>query len=266
MASLKSVFEEYFQIVPADTTALRDAVFRLRYQIYCMETGFENPDDFPDGLEKDAFDDRAVHSLLQHKLSGDYVGTVRLVLADPRDKSKPFPVERHTLIESAQHRQMMQHTPREGIAEISRIAIAASFRRRGGEAAPDGVNGVNAEDPFRAENGRRFPHVVLGLYLAAVQMSVAHDVHYWYGLMEPAFARLLQRCGIHFREIGPLVDHHGLRKPYFGVADEIMAGIYRERRDIWDLLADEGRLWPTPTPVGPSRSSRSVQEDDAHYL
>ena len=108
MASLKSVFEEYFQIVLADTPALRDTVFRLRYQIYCMETGFERPEDFPDGLEKDAFDGRAVHSLLQHKASGDYAGTVRLVLADPRDKLKPFPVERHTLIESAQHRQMMQ--------------------------------------------------------------------------------------------------------------------------------------------------------------
>ena len=71
MASLKSVFEEYFQIVLADTPALRDTVFRLRYQIYCMETGFERPEDFPDGLEKDAFDGRAVHSLLQHKASGD---------------------------------------------------------------------------------------------------------------------------------------------------------------------------------------------------
>ena len=96
-------------------------------------------------------------------------------------------------------------------------------------------------------------------------MSVTHDVRYWYGLMEPAFARLLQRCGIHFREIGPLVDHHGLRKPYFGVADEIMAGIYRERRDIWDLLAEEGRLWPAPDPVKLTRQKRSAQDNDTYY-
>ena len=45
--SIDEAFHDYFEIVPATTEALKTEVYRLRYQVYCLETGFENPADFP---------------------------------------------------------------------------------------------------------------------------------------------------------------------------------------------------------------------------
>lgn len=36
-----------------------ETLFRLRYQVYCREQGFLNPEHYPDGLERDAFDDHS---------------------------------------------------------------------------------------------------------------------------------------------------------------------------------------------------------------
>ena len=34
-------FNEYFEMVPALTDELKNEAFKLRYQVYCVETGFE---------------------------------------------------------------------------------------------------------------------------------------------------------------------------------------------------------------------------------
>src|SRR5699024_10093624 len=87
---LIDVFSNYFEIIPANTPQLLDAVYQLRYQVYCVETGFEDPKLYPQQLEMDEFDRYSVHSLLRHRQTGIYAGTVRLLL--PRmDIEKCFP-------------------------------------------------------------------------------------------------------------------------------------------------------------------------------
>ncbi|MBL4801032.1 MAG: GNAT family N-acetyltransferase [Emcibacter sp.] len=56
-----------FDVIVADTPDLLEECFKLRYQVYCVETGFEDKKQFIDQLEKDIFDDRSVSSLLVHK-------------------------------------------------------------------------------------------------------------------------------------------------------------------------------------------------------
>jgi len=58
-------FTKYFEILRADTPALLEEAFRLRYEVYCGEgclPGFD-PLDYPDGLERDIYDyeHRSVH-------------------------------------------------------------------------------------------------------------------------------------------------------------------------------------------------------------
>ncbi|MGH8585199.1 MAG: PEP-CTERM/exosortase system-associated acyltransferase [Gammaproteobacteria bacterium] len=90
-------FRKYFEILRADTPALLEEAFRLRYQVYCQEgclPGFD-PLDYPDGLERDIYDyeHRSVHCLLRHRPTGSNAGTVRLVLADPVQPDALFPIE-----------------------------------------------------------------------------------------------------------------------------------------------------------------------------
>src|SRR5579872_4358985 len=69
----------YFQTCLADTPALTETAYRIRYQVYCLERGFENADQQVGGMELDAYDSRALAGLLIHRPSGDAMGTVRLV-------------------------------------------------------------------------------------------------------------------------------------------------------------------------------------------
>lgn len=64
----------------AQTEADRRAAYRLRYQVV-IEHGWMQPDDLPDGLERDEYDDEATHILAWD--AGVLVATSRLIF--PRD-------------------------------------------------------------------------------------------------------------------------------------------------------------------------------------
>ena len=51
----------------ADTPALLDEALRLRYQVYCLETGFEKHAEFASGIEFDQFDLFSVHAMIRHR-------------------------------------------------------------------------------------------------------------------------------------------------------------------------------------------------------
>jgi hypothetical protein len=51
---LCTAFNQYFELLHADSDQLREEVFRLRYQVYIVETGFERCEDHPNGIERDA--------------------------------------------------------------------------------------------------------------------------------------------------------------------------------------------------------------------
>ena len=63
-----------FFSVPASTESLLDQAYRLRYQVYCLERGFEDAHANPGGRERDKFDDHSVHRLLVHAETGLIVG------------------------------------------------------------------------------------------------------------------------------------------------------------------------------------------------
>ncbi len=60
---LGSVRQHEFTGVVATTNADRARAFRLRFEVYCQEYGYLDPRCYPDGLERDAFDDHAAHVL-----------------------------------------------------------------------------------------------------------------------------------------------------------------------------------------------------------
>lgn len=247
MECLLDIFNRNFNVVAADTPALMDSVYGLRYQVYCLENGYENADAHPDGLERDGFDQRAVHSLVRHRESGNFAGCVRLVLPNPDDVSTPFPIE--IQCDGIFDRRILDthYLPRHGLAEISRFAVSKTFKRRIAESpsiSGASLTAVYEDQDYHSQLRRLLPHITLGLFKAIVQMSADNGISHWYAIMEPTLMRLLGRFGIHFSPIGPMVDYHGKRQPTVGSVDGILAGIYAERPDVWDIITDEGEIWP----------------------
>src|SRR3954468_23680818 len=85
---------EYYNSVFASSVAdRRDQrldCFRIRFQVYCIDNAFEDPDDNPDGLEADPCDGHSVQSRLTHRSPGSATGTGRLVLPLDGGERRPL--------------------------------------------------------------------------------------------------------------------------------------------------------------------------------
>jgi N-acyl amino acid synthase of PEP-CTERM/exosortase system len=232
---LLNSYNEYFDVVRADTPDLVEAAFRLRYQVYCVEHPFENPAEHPDGLEHDVHDPQSVHCLLVHRPTGLVAGTVRLVLPQREGSARDLPI-----LAICDHPALSDEAilPRAQTAEISRFAISKEFRRRAEDASgPAGIPGPSVLDARRI-----IPHITLGLMKAVVRMSHEQHVPHLCAVMEPALLRLLGRFGMSFTPLGPLVDYHGRRQPCYAPLDHLLRGIFECDPEVFDVLTDAGRF------------------------
>ena len=234
----RDLYRQYFDtlVVTDDDKELRDEALRLRYQVYCVENPFEDPGDNPEGLESDSFDARAVHCLLQHKRSRAMAGTVRLVLPNHDDPANSFALQEVCQDPLIADRERF---PIAKMAEISRFCISKDFRRRQG----DWLYPQSNEPEDTGDERRVIPNMTLGLIEGLVRMSLENGITYWCAVMERPLLRLLSRLGIHFNNIGPLVDYHGRRQPCFIPLETLLRRVHEERPDVWEILTDGGRHW-----------------------
>lgn len=237
-------FDGHFQVVPASTDESVIECQRLRYQVFCREHRIFTAQPAADELETDEFDERSVHSLLRHRVTGLPVATVRLVLGERARPADKFPMEvclgEHIYTGLTDHHR----TGRAKIAEISRFAVSKDFRRRAGEARQPHTLERDLDGTASDPGMRHHPYITLGLFKAIVQMSAENNVRYWCAAMEPTLMRLLGRFGIRFIPIGPLVDYYGLRQPCSAAVDDVLAGIRAKRPEIWRFITDDGACVP----------------------
>ncbi len=134
------MLEFNYQKVGLDDSRLTD-LYRLRYQVYCDECGFEKPEDHPNGLETDEFDEVSSHFCAFNRDTREIIGTARIIL--PSEKA--FPIEKHFSID----RKTVAAIDHNKIGEISRLAISKDFRRRVIDNAIYAENQVDANDRSR---------------------------------------------------------------------------------------------------------------------
>lgn len=219
-----------FMSLDADTPELQTRTFRLRHQVYCLEKGYEDPSNFPDGREIDSFDSHSVHILLEHQPSGQGVGATRLVLPIKPRSEWSFPLQ----IVCAQNRiSTSKWFPVDETAEVSRFCISKRIRtdRRINSAEKSGSAGQAALD------------MTLGLMEGVVRRSAEAGVTHLCAAMEPSLLRLLSRLSIYFRPFGPVVDFHGKRQPCWQNLLVLLERVYREQKEIWRRLTADGVHW-----------------------
>lgn len=235
---LLELYESYFRIIPAETTDQLRSAFRLRYEVYCVENAFESPAENPNGMETDVHDAWSFHSLLLHRPSQDVIGTVRLILpmSAPGMEGTGLPIR-----DVCDHKLLTTNNtvlPWERTAEISRLAISKKMRRRSGDTTTIGA--FTESDDER----RRIPDTSIGLMQAMVAMSADAGVTHICAVVEPRLLRMLARLGIHFIPLGPRVIYHGQRQPCYSGIDELLARTWVERREVWEVMTRNGKLWP----------------------
>jgi len=217
---LSTDYHRWFEITKADTPALQEKAFRLRFQVYCCEHKYETAEEHPNEMETDAFDSHSIHSLIVDRTSGTATGTVRLILPD---QSKP---EESLPIQSICNHPLPIKLPSKSAAEVSRFTISKTIRRMVGEGCPKELK----------------CSVILGLMRATVQMSREHGVTDWFAIMEPSLLRLLCRFGIYFMPIGPLVEYHGFRQPCHANLDALLENVRQEYYDLWRFVTEPNTI------------------------
>jgi N-acyl amino acid synthase of PEP-CTERM/exosortase system len=242
--SLIRQFHRHFRMVPADTPLLRNEAYRIRYAVYCDELGFEDPQDHPDRLERDPFDAHALHALLQHQPSGEFVGCVRLILASADDPHAQFPFERFC------HRALQQDLSSHGrlgravIGEISRLAVRSDFRRRSGErqhpvGLMESLDRRDRQGRVPEAHRRLFPFIAPTLYLTGAAMALERGLSQAYVMMEPRLARHLRRYGIMFEQVGNVVDYHGQRGPFRIRREDLLEHLKPRMRALLEAIRSE---------------------------
>lgn len=238
---LIDAYDREYLVLPADRIERRRAAHRLRYQVYCLENPFEDRSEHPDGLEEDEFDDHAVQSLLQRRADGTVIGTVRLILPDPGDVRGVLPFHRLCRPRVPLVDLLL---PVGSMAEVSRFCISKELRRQ--------RPGASASTLAR--------YATLGLIRSLLENSIDNEISHWCMVVEPALLRFLSALGLQFYPLGPLVDHHGRRQPCHADLTILLNGVRERRREVWEVITDDGRL--VPPPAVPSYRKGEGQRDE----
>jgi N-acyl amino acid synthase of PEP-CTERM/exosortase system len=239
-------FSNYFNVIKADTPVLVEQAKRLRYQIYCLERKYEDPNQCENHLEQDDLDDDSAHGLLIFVPSDEPVGTVRLILPNKSNQNRLFPIEQHSEFTSTnsefhQGLSILEKVSRRQIAEVSRFSISKSFRKRLGEdKTPHGL--VDTKQAIMKLNDRRFiPHLTVGLVKSMFQLSIDNRIKHWFALMEPVLRKsLLKRFYLQFHPLGPTVNYRGIRQPYIADIASTAEEIRKNDMPMWSLLTNNG--------------------------
>ena len=202
-----------FERVDRDDPRMEE-LFRLRYQVYCTECGFESPSDHPNGLEFDEYDQYSSHFCAVVADTGRIIGTVRII----HDSPLGLPVDHHCVLDA----ETKYSGNSRMVGEISRLAISKDFRRREIDRAIYAQTDVDLVEAKRLHRERRAfeGFIVAGLYQCIYHESVALGLTHWYAVMVKGLCGLLRRWGITWVKVGEQVEYHGLRGPYLAVIAE----------------------------------------------
>jgi len=224
-----------FHFKEVDSDELRKKIFRLRYEVYALEFGFENPLDFPDKLEQDEYDAHSIHFVAFDE-DGEVIGTVRMIL----DSKRGFPVEHASNITEFHDKPGPEY-----ITEVSRLAVSRLLRRR----PEDGMHGIESylpqsqggvsdkKDKTNKSIGKREkPVIILGLYKLVYLKCKELGITHMYMITEDKLFHALYKFGFVFFKVGEPVEYHGKRTPFATSWNTIEKHMHANHQELLDFL------------------------------
>lgn len=214
-------------LVPVICRTMSDikTCMRIRYDEYCLKRGWEASSNFPDGLETDEYDDRAVHILLTDRATSQPVGTVRILYSDLGKDSDSLPC----FDWSPDFEKHIRGRWSTGIVmELSRCTISREHLKRSAEK-------VGLSQAI-------FP--MIALMKGVLHASAFDDVRASIMTAAPSLKRLLAKAGFHYHDVGIRIDHRGIRAPIYREMPPLLAELYDVNTDVWRYVTENGVIWP----------------------
>jgi N-acyl amino acid synthase of PEP-CTERM/exosortase system len=200
------MFDETFRVCFADTPFGVALHQRIRYRVFCLDKGFEDPCAFSSARETDAWDDQSAHFIVQDKTTRQWVAATRMVL--PKG-GRPLPVDNLGAFDRDGFGQVDRP-----VAEISRFCIVRNRPQR--SIGTEGLSEANSLQLWgigAIGKSRQF-EITLGMMRAQIIFALKRGIDACVMLITDPFARLLRRLGLRFTQVGPPVQHRGTRTAY----------------------------------------------------
>ena len=196
-----------FQTVLCDTAESRSIHYQIRYQVYCKETGFEDPGEFVDKKEKDSLDGNSVHFAVRDPANGNWIAAMRLVLAG----NGKMPSEGLCNLAPVPE---VPSKKRQQMVEFSRLCVLESHRRHNRDRSQVRIIDGKSGEVSKTVPHPRYPEILLSFIRATFAWSRDNDVRHCYFLINRALARTLQRLNLELTPVGDSCEHRGIRTPY----------------------------------------------------
>lgn len=206
-----------------------------RYEIFCEELArVEAPQEFSatgKPIETDQYDSYSRHFVAIHKATETIAGFVRVILPGHQglNVTGRYAIDRPLPYADATD---------DRIGEISRMAIAARFRRRHSDQGKP-VHGNPEEEMIGRPDGmrRHQPELVLGMYREIYRMCMQAGIGYCLAAMDSRFSRLLVGLGFPFVAVGPINDSvRPPRRVFLISAAEMERSLGKREGDILDFM------------------------------
>ena len=228
------MFDETFRVCFADTPFGVALHQRIRYQVFCLDKGFENPDNFSTAQETDSWDDQSAHFIVQNKKTRQWVAATRLVMPRP---GLELPAGNLGVID----RRELEDTNLM-IGEISRFCIIGNRAR----AAENTVlhrdsNSLDAWGIGAIEKTQQF-EITLGMIRAVGIYALKREINCIMLITNP-FARMLRTLGVVLRQVGPATEHRGVRTPYLVEMRESVMSMGRKSTAVRSLFRRSRRAY-----------------------
>ncbi len=221
-----------FRKVNLSETELMNAIYALRFQVYCHECGFIKEEDYPNGLESDKYDPQSVHFAAVGE-NGDIIGTMRMILPGEHK----FPIEDHCPDIKIDHEAL----PPLKYAEISRLVISKRLRRRRNDGMyyePEVEDKIGVSQDGKVFMRRCRP-MAFGLYREMYLESKRSGITHWYSLMEKSLWILLRLHGFQFVPVGEEVDVYGPVRPYISKISQVETEVAQKFPQFYEWFTTE---------------------------
>jgi N-acyl amino acid synthase of PEP-CTERM/exosortase system len=246
------MFDGNFRVCFADTPFGVALHQRIRYQVFCLDRGFEDPNAFSAAQETDAWDDRSAHFIVQNKKTQQWVAATRIVLPKP---GQPLPVDSLGAFE----RNNLED-PSLPIAEVSRFCIirnrlpASAINAE--KPAPDsleawGIGTVGKTQQFE---------VTLGMMRTFIIYLLKRDLVHGVILVTDAFARLLRKLGFVLHQVGPPIEHRGSRTAYLVDMRETAMSMASKSTAVRDMFKRSRKAYVRISSIASNEAIDSVSE------
>lgn len=202
--------------------------------MYCVEFGYEPPENFQNKMEQDTYDKQSLHVLVRHKSTGLAAGCTRLIQTTEGNTGRPLPFENACKENLDLAYLNSLGLPRHLMCEASRFSVNSNFRRRHGEYGSR--FGDMASLVSGSQEQRTFPLISVSIALATTALTELTNRPYMFAMMEPFLPRLLHRIGYNFNKVSSDIAYHGYRAAYFVETGSVIENLPPELFDLYKSI------------------------------